>query len=131
MENAFGKKIKKLRKTNNLTLKQLAEKLKVSFQAIEKWEKGETMPNGKRIEALADALGVKSSEFYQQDNEVKEPPVQYESGMSINGMVVVSADEYKEQKNREIEMLKTINELRSELNTYQKQKIEELNTANG
>ena len=41
----IGNYIKKLRKEKRYTQKQLAEKLNVSFQAVSKWETGETLPD--------------------------------------------------------------------------------------
>ena len=43
--NSIGNYIKKLRKEKNLTQKDLAEKLNISFQAVSKWETGETLPD--------------------------------------------------------------------------------------
>ncbi len=43
--NEIGKYIKKLRKIKNLTQQQLANTLNVSFQAVSKWETGETLPD--------------------------------------------------------------------------------------
>ena len=37
--------IKKLRKDNSLTQKQLAEKYNVTYQAVSKWENGINMPD--------------------------------------------------------------------------------------
>ncbi len=41
----IGKFIQALRKENGLTQKELADKLHLSFQAISKWELGETLPD--------------------------------------------------------------------------------------
>lgn len=43
--NEIGLYIKKLRKEKGLTQQQLADKLNVSFQAVSKWETGETLPD--------------------------------------------------------------------------------------
>lgn len=43
--NEIGLYIKKLRKQKGLTQQQLADKLNVSFQAVSKWETGETLPD--------------------------------------------------------------------------------------
>lgn len=50
--------IKHLRKQNNLTQEQLAEKLNVSRQAITKWESGIGTPDIGNLEALAKAFSV-------------------------------------------------------------------------
>ena len=43
--NKIGQYIKKLRKERGLTQQELADKLNVSFQAVSKWETGETLPD--------------------------------------------------------------------------------------
>ncbi len=41
----FGENLKKLRKSKNLTQDALADFLGMSFQAVSKWERGETYPD--------------------------------------------------------------------------------------
>ena len=48
----IGEKIQQLRKTNNLSQEQLAEKLAVSRQAISKWELG-SIPDTDKIIQLS------------------------------------------------------------------------------
>ena len=43
--NEIGLFIKKLRKEKGITQTRLAEKLNISFQAVSKWENGETLPD--------------------------------------------------------------------------------------
>ena len=54
----IGNYIKKLRKENGYTQKQLAEKLNVSFQAVSKWETGETLPDTSLLLTLANELNT-------------------------------------------------------------------------
>lgn len=54
----IGNYIKKLRKENGYTQKQLAEKLNVSFQAVSKWETGETLPDTSLLLILANELNT-------------------------------------------------------------------------
>ena len=44
-EEKFGKIIKEIRKKNNLTQKDLADKYHVTYQAVSKWENGKNMPD--------------------------------------------------------------------------------------
>lgn len=54
----IGNYIKKLRKEKKYTQKQLAEKLNVSFQAVSKWETGETLPDTSLLLTLANELNT-------------------------------------------------------------------------
>ena len=52
----IGKYIKTLRKNKNMTQKELADELCVSFQAVSKWEIGETLPDTSLLLKLCDTL---------------------------------------------------------------------------
>ena len=58
MQNIFGQNLLNRRKALRLTQEQLAAKLKVSFQAVSKWERGETLPDIKLLPMLASQLGT-------------------------------------------------------------------------
>ena len=49
----FNEKLKKLRKENNLTQEELAEKINVSRQAITKWESGEGIPDIENLKQIS------------------------------------------------------------------------------
>jgi len=51
-----GTQISTLRKSKNLTQAALAARLHISFQAISKWERGETLPDITTLAALASVL---------------------------------------------------------------------------
>lgn len=51
-----GSQIAALRKSRGLTQNDLGERLGVSFQAVSKWERGETLPDTAILVDLADAL---------------------------------------------------------------------------
>ena len=54
----LGAFIAQLRKENNLTQAELAQRLQVTDKAVSKWERGLGLPDIHTIEPLADALGV-------------------------------------------------------------------------
>ena len=54
----IGRYIQHLRKTAGMTQKDLAEKLNISFQAVSKWENGDTLPDTGILLELCDALGT-------------------------------------------------------------------------
>ena len=45
MNEELGNKILKIRKDNNLTQKELADKLGVTYQSVSKWERGINIPD--------------------------------------------------------------------------------------
>ena len=54
----IGHYIQNLRKAAGMTQKELAEKLNISFQAVSKWETGETLPDTGLLLALCDVLNT-------------------------------------------------------------------------
>ena len=54
----IGENIAALRKTNNLTQQQLADKLNYSNKAVSRWEKGECLPNVETLSTICDFFGV-------------------------------------------------------------------------
>ncbi len=55
MQN-IGKQIEELRKNKGLTQSDLGDRLGVSFQAVSKWERGETLPDTAILVPLAEVL---------------------------------------------------------------------------
>ena len=105
MESQFGKNIRKIRLAKGLTLKQLAEKLGVSHQSVEKWEKGITMPTGKRLLLLAEVLEVTQNQLYETEKN-EEPDTVVISKMEY--------DRFQQALTRENELLRELAELRKE-----------------
>ena len=52
----IGTTIAVLRNSKNMTQAELGERIGVSFQAVSKWERGETLPDVSLLPALADIL---------------------------------------------------------------------------
>ena len=52
----IGKKIALLRKQNNMTQFELADRLAISFQAVSNWERGNSMPDISKLPELAQIL---------------------------------------------------------------------------
>lgn len=55
---SIGNQIAMLRKQKRLTQSELGERLGISFQAVSKWERGETLPDTAILLDLANALGT-------------------------------------------------------------------------
>ena len=61
---ALGEKIKSLRKQKNISQEVFANYLGVSFQAVSKWETGNTMPDVTLLPAIASFFGVSTDELF-------------------------------------------------------------------
>ena len=68
----IGEKISELRKKNNLTQEELAEKLSVTRQTISKWELGETSPSLDDAATLASIFQVSLDTLVGKDNVLEE-----------------------------------------------------------
>ena len=62
----LGEKIAALRKQNNWSQEELAEKLQISRQSVSKWESGASIPDLDRIVKLSALFGV-STDYLIKD----------------------------------------------------------------
>lgn len=67
----FSEKLLTLRKANNLTQEQLAEKLEVSRQSVSKWESGQATPELEKIVALSAVFDV-STDYLLKSSEIDD-----------------------------------------------------------
>ena len=67
----LAEKIFELRKANNMSQEQLAEKVGVSRQSISKWESGESIPEMERIVELSMVFDV-TTDYLMKPSEVDE-----------------------------------------------------------
>ncbi len=68
---ALSEKLYALRKERGLSQEQLAEGLKVSRQAISKWESGQSLPESDKLLALSEYFGVSLDYLLKEDREEK------------------------------------------------------------
>ena len=80
--DSVGKQIAFLRKSKNLTQNELGERIGVSFQAVSKWERGETLPD---ISLLPDLAGILETSI---DNILLggEKQIEYKGKISVIDM---------------------------------------------
>lgn len=71
----FGENLKKLRKSKELTQEALADFLGMSFQAVSKWERGDTYPDITMLPAIASFFGVTVDSLLGTDRIEKEKQV--------------------------------------------------------
>lgn len=64
---SYGEKITQLRKKNGMTQAELGAKLNVTYQAVSKWERGESEPDFATMSKMARIFGVGLSYFEESD----------------------------------------------------------------
>lgn len=71
-QEQIGKFIKKLRQDNNLTQKELADYLKVTYQAVSKWENGKSLPDISVLKIISDKFNVNIDEILNGEKVIKK-----------------------------------------------------------
>ena len=77
-----GAQISALRKAKQLTQNELGERLNISFQAVSKWERGETLPDTSILAALAQVLETSVDNILMGG----EKALQYKGKLSVKDM---------------------------------------------
>ena len=80
----FGAFVAQLRKEQNLTQKELADRLNVTDKAVSKWETGKGFPDVKLLEPLAQLLGVSLVELIQGERSQAESLTMDEAGKVVS-----------------------------------------------
>ena len=83
-QEKFSNLIKKIRKDNNLTQKEFADKYNVTYQAVSKWENGKNMPDSLLIKKICDDFNLKIEDLF--NGEVKKKS--YVPVMIVLGLIV-------------------------------------------
>ena len=75
----IGIEIKGIRQAHGMSQMELAEQVGVSFQQIQKYEKGINKISAERIQQIAKALGTSVNTFFEKERVpmVSEPLVEY------------------------------------------------------
>ena len=96
-ERNIGKKIRQLRKDWGLSQLELAERVGVSFQQIQKYEKGATRISVMRLKQVSKALGVNINHFFDDEEkllQVSDESVKYSPAGEINtGLTPLNKEE--------------------------------------
>lgn len=66
----IGERIKKIRKENNLSQEQFAEKFHVTRQAVSNWEHGRNYPDMSTLGRISDEYGISFDELLKGDEEL-------------------------------------------------------------
>ena len=72
----FGQKLKKLRTEKNLTQKDLADQLHVTFQTVSKWESDINEPDFSTLKEIAKLLDCSIEYLFSEDEQPVEEPKQ-------------------------------------------------------
>ena len=88
---SFADNLMELRKLNNLSQEEIAEKIGVSRQTLSKYETGESLPDIERCKMLADIFGVTMDDLisYEKNDSDNLGCVIPPKGKHIFGMVKV------------------------------------------
>ena len=70
-QEKVGQFIKEIRKKNNLTQKQLADKLNVTYQAVSKWENGKNVPDIALLKEISNLFNVDIDEIINGQKKEK------------------------------------------------------------
>ena len=79
----FGSFIVQLRKENNLTQKELAEKIHLTDKAISKWERGLSFPDISMLEPLAETFNVSVLELLKGERLCQEDTISNEEAKQL------------------------------------------------
>ena len=70
-QERIGKFIKEIRKKNNLTQKDLADKYNVTYQAVSKWENGKNLPDKSLIKQMSKDFNVSIDDLFEGEYSKK------------------------------------------------------------
>ena len=79
----IAEKLKQLRKDNNMTQEDLAEKLNVSRQTISKWETNTTIPDADSIVAISKLFNITTDELLDYRVETVQKKKQFIMDMAV------------------------------------------------
>ena len=85
----IGRRIDELRKQNNMTQFELADKLSISFQAVSNWERGNSMPDISKLPQISELFNTSIDEIIGTPNRVLTDVAR---GAEVNIEVHTSAD---------------------------------------
>ena len=71
-QEKFGDLIKKIRKDNNLTQKEFADKYNVTYQAVSKWENGKNFPDTLLIKKICDDFNLNMDDLFNGEVSKKK-----------------------------------------------------------
>ena len=86
-QEKIGDLIKKIRKENNLTQKELADKLGVTYQAVSKWETGKNIPDIAILKQISDEFNINIDDLLNGEHNVS--PKTKKTAAILGGILLV------------------------------------------
>ncbi len=83
--------ITELRKRNNLTQIELAEKLNYSDKAVSKWERAESIPDITVLKEIADMFSVTVDYLINEEHEKEEEETRHYTGRRLRNRMLITA----------------------------------------
>ena len=91
----FSEKLFTLRKANNLTQEQLAEKLDISRQSISKWESGQAIPEIEKIIALSTIFDV-TTDYLLKSSEIDDLSIKTKMLEKQQQIILIQEQKHKQ-----------------------------------
>ena len=85
----FSSKIKEVRKKENLTQEEFAEKIFVSRNAVAKWETNRGYPDIQNLITISDVFGISLDELIKEDKNVKNKIIAESSSKKWHILVII------------------------------------------
>lgn len=103
----IGKTIADYRKAANMTQSEVADKLGVTYQAVSKWERDESLPDITMLPKIADLFNISIDNLLRGSFEMKEEK-EVETAKQIIEEAAVSETEKNNDSKEEIDLTETI-----------------------
>ena len=96
--NKFGSFLTQLRKEQNMTQAELAEKLQVTDKAVSRWERGIGLPDISTLEPLSEALHITVLELLRSERLDQQDISSEEISETVIDPIKIAADQQKSFK---------------------------------
>ena len=107
----IGNLIRRLRKLSGMTQMSLAEKMGVTYQQVQKYEKGASELTIRRLRQVSEALSVPVSTFVPDEASVSEPEASYLSEDEAQLLALFRKLKRKKLRQGFVDMLRDIVEV--------------------
>ncbi len=112
IDKKIGLIIKQIRKSWGLSQSELAERIGISFQQVQKYEKGSTRISVMRLQQISEVLGVKITAFFEEGEgipKVSDLALRYTTGgdslktfQPLNKEEITLLKLFRKTKNRKV-----------------------------